>query len=462
MSKRRQGKSTGSWISQLPPACAQYLDGKPVEEIEIVIPDLAGTSRGKAMLANRFQPDNTYYLPVSLFYQTISGEYVDMDIDNQWLERDVVLVPDLSTAAAVPWADVPTLQVICDMRTKDGGPLGVSPRNVLQRVLDQYEQRGLRPVVAPEIEFYLARQNVDPNDPIEPPVGRSGRKGFSRQVFSMAAVDEYGSVIDTVYDYAELQGLEIDSVIQEGGAAQIEINLQHGDPMVLADQVFYFKRTIREAALQSGVFATFMAKPMRDEPGSAMHLHQSVLDTTTGENIFSNADGSPSDAFRHFIAGSQRYLMDTVPLLAPYVNSYRRITVEGQSAPANLEWASDNRTVGLRVPESAPQNRRLENRVIGMDSNPYLAIAASLACGLLGMQHKIAPRDEAVNEVWEVADALPSTLNTALDIFQQSEAVWEALGAEFCQVFLDIKRAEYEEYQREISPWERRHLFLHV
>ncbi len=462
MAKRRKAKSTESWLSELPAACSEYLDGRAVEEIEIIIPDLAGQSRGKSMLARKFQPGNTYLLPVSLFYQTISGEYVEMEIENQWVEKDVVLVPDLSTASAVPWADMPTLQIICDMQHRDGAPLAISPRNVLRRVIDCYDQYGLQPVVAPELEFYLAEQNDDPDHPIKPPVGRSGRKGFSRQVYSMSAVDEFGSVLDTIYDYADLQGLEIESVIQEGGAAQIEINLQHGDPMALADQVFYFKRTIREAALKNGVFATFMAKPLRDSPGSAMHVHQSVLDKQTGKNIFSNEDGTPSERFMHFIGGSQKYLMQTVPLMAPYVNSYRRITVDGQSAPANIEWAADNRTTGLRVPISSPENRRVENRVIGMDSNPYLAIAASLASGLLGIQNKCEPRDEAVNEVWEVDNALPSTLNAALAIFQDANDAWEMLSPEFCQLFLDIKRAENEEYQREISPWERRHLLLHV
>ena len=449
-------------MAALPDSISAYLGDEPIDEIECIIPDLAGTSRGKAMPAHKFDPEGTIYLPISLFYQTISGEYVDMEIENQWLEKDVVLVPDLSTAAAAPWAGSPTIQIICDMKLRDGPALQIAPRNVLRRVLEAYDAMGLRPVVAPELEFYLAKPNVDPNEPIEPPVGRTGRKGASRQVYSMSAVDEYGSVIDTIYDFAEEQGLQIDTVIQEGGAGQIEINLQHGDPLTLADQVFYFKRTIREAALKNGVFATFMAKPIRDEPGSAMHLHQSVVDAKTGKNVFSNADGSPSAAFHHFIGGSQSYLMQSVPLLAPYVNSYRRITVDGQSAPANLEWAEDNRTTGLRIPHSKPEARRVENRVIGMDCNPYLAIAASLAAGLLGMKNKVAPRPEAKDEVWETEDRLPPGLNAALELFADAPEVWELLGPEFCQLYFDIKKAENEEYQREISPWERQHLLLNV
>lgn len=462
MSPRETRHSTQSWTSQLPDHFKDYLAGRRIDEVEIIIPDIAGTSRGKAMPAYKFRPDEAFFLPISLFYQTISGEYVDMEIENQWLEKDVTLIPDMSTATAIPWGDDPSVQIICDMKTREGANVPVAPRNVLRRILDLYAAEGLTPVVAPELEFYLTKPNIDPNEPIEAPIGRTGRKGSSSQVFSMAAVDEYGPVIDTIYDFAEAQGLKIDTVIQEGGAGQIEINLMHGDPLALADQVFFFKRTIREAALKNGIYATFMAKPMRDEPGSAMHIHQSILNTKTGKNIFSDADGNSTDTFTHFIGGSQKYLMHAVPLLAPYVNSYRRITVDGQSAPANLEWAADNRTTGLRVPHSGPEARRLENRVIGMDCNPYLAIAASLACGYLGMKNKTEPRAQAMNEVWETEDRLPAGLTAALNLFEESTELWDVLGAEFCQLFLDLKRAENEEYQREISPWERQHLLLNV
>ncbi len=451
-----------NWQELLPDALKEYTNDRRIYEVECIVPDLAGTARGKTMPAYKFKPEDELNLPISLFYQTISGEFVDMDIENQWVEKDIVLTPDMSTACAVPWADDPTMQVICDMRVRAGDPLGIAPRNLLSHIIEKYAEKGWKAVVAPELEFYLTKPNLDPNEAIEPPIGRTGRKGASRQVFSMTAVDEYGPVLDTIYNYAEAQGLKIDTVIQEGGAGQIEINLMHGDPMNLADQVFYFKRTIREAALKNGVFATFMAKPIRDEPGSAMHVHQSIVDIETGKNIFSNEDGSETELFRHFIGGSQKYLLDTVPLLAPYVNSYRRITIEGQSAPANLEWASDNRTTGLRVPHSPPQARRLENRVIGMDCNPYIAIATSLACGYLGMINKVEPRAEAVNEVWEVEEPLPNSLTNALDRFKDATEIREVLGEEFCKLYHDIKRAENEEYQREISPWERQHLLMNV
>lgn len=463
--KRRSGNEAGqghnTWIAGLPQPFLDYLGGRQIDEVECIVPDLVGISRGKAMPSKKFNPGGQFFLPVSMLYQTVSGEYVHMDIEGQWMERDITLIPDMSTATAVPWAIEPTLQIICDMHTRDGQLLNIAPRNVLRHVLELYAERGWQPVIAPELEFYLTKPNTDPNDPIEPPVGRTGRNGGNCQVYSMAAVDEFGAVIDTIYDFAESQGLQIDTVVQESGAGQIEINLMHGAPLALADQVFYFKRTIREAALKNDIFATFMAKPMRDQPGSAMHIHQSIVERESGANIFSESDGSPSAYFRHFIGGSQKYLRQTMPLLAPYVNSYRRLTAEGQGAP-NLEWASDNRTTGLRIPHAGPEARRVENRLIGMDCNPYLAIAASLACGYLGMIEKTEPRPAAVGEVWESEEKLPESLSGALELFDQASVVKSVLGEEFCKLFSDIKWAENEEYQREITPWERQFLLLNA
>ena len=192
----------------------------------------------------------------------------------------------MTTATAVPWSEDASVQIINNIETREGDDLQIAPRNVLRRIMGLYEKKGWRAVVAPELEFYLTKPNTDPKEEIQPPVGRTGRIGARQQAFSMVAVDEFGDVIDTIYDYTEAQGLEIGTIIQEGGAGQIEINLMHGDPLSLADQVFYFKRTIREAALKHGVFATFMAKPMRDQPGSAMHIHQSIVDIKTNKNLF--------------------------------------------------------------------------------------------------------------------------------------------------------------------------------
>jgi glutamine synthetase len=371
------------------------------------------------------------------------------------------MVPDFSTATAAPWTADVTLQVIHDAMNQDGTPVAYSPRNVLRRIVQLYNDQGWTPVVAPEMEFFLTARNIDPNMPVEPPMGRSGRKAAGKQAYSLSAIDEYGKVIDDIYDFAEAQGLEIDGILQEGGAGQIELNLAHGDPVRLADEVFFFKRLIREAAMRHDCFATFMAKPIGGEPGSAMHIHTSVVDSKTGKNLFADKKGGETEAFFHFIAGMQNHLSGAVAVLAPYVNSYRRY-VPDFAAPINLEWGRDNRTTGLRIPISSPAARRVENRLPGMDCNPYLGIAATLACGYLGLMEKKEPRPEFKSNAYIDGDDIPTTMGDGLDRLEDDKALWAVLGTEFCQVYDSVKRNEYKEFLQVISPWEREHLLLNV
>ncbi len=455
-------KTLTQLLESRPASFHEWLDGRKIDEVECIVADIAGIARGKTMPARKFIRGERMFLPTSIFYQTITGSYAEMeDVENQWTEADMLLTPDISTATAAPWTGDVSLQVIHDITNLEGEPVGTAPRNVLKRVLSYYDKMGWQPIVAPELEFYLTKPNINPDNPIEPQIGRTGRKVVGRQAYSMSAVDEYGPVIDDIYDFAEAQGFEIDTIIQEGGAGQIEINLQHGDPVALADQVFFYKRSIREAALRHDCFATFMAKPMQDEPGSAMHIHQSIVAAKTGKNIFSNNDGSATDLFYGFIAGQQKYLPGVFCMLAPYVNSYRRF-VPGDSAPINLEWGKDNRTTGLRIPIASSQSRRVENRIVGMDCNPYLALAASLASGFLGMTENLKPRAALVGEAEESEITLPRSLMGALDMFEENSQITDMLGNEFCQLYRAIKRSESDEFLQVISPWERDHLLLNV
>ena len=346
-------------------ALAEWLREHDVEEVECVMPDFAGIGRGKVMPASKFAQFRPVYLPTSLFFLTITGDYPDLsNFSGYDIDADLSLRPDLATTRAVPWANDRSVQVIHDVTDREGNLIAYAPRSVLRRVIGLYEARGWKAVVAPELEFYLTKPNTDPDYPLEPPVGRSGRRAQKAQAYSIAAVDEYDAIIEHIYDYAAAQGLDIDTVIQEGGAAQLEINLRHGDPLDLADQVFLFKRLIREAALRCGCYATFMAKPMEGQPGSAMHIHQSVICARTGRSLFSTEEGAPSELFFHFIGGLQAHFRAACCLVAPYVNSYRRL-VPQLTAPINLDWGRDNRTTGLRVPIAEPEARRVENRVVG-------------------------------------------------------------------------------------------------
>ncbi|MDB6452060.1 glutamine synthetase family protein [Falsirhodobacter sp. 20TX0035] len=448
------------WTDQIPQAARDYIANRRLDEVECIVSDVAGVARGKAMPASKFARQSSFFLPNSIFLQTITGEWADNPVGS-FTEPDMILYPDYSTATAAPWTADVTLQVIHDAVNQSGEPVGTAPRNVLKRVVQLYADQGWKPIVAPEMEFFLTARNIDPNMPVMPPMGRSGRRAAGRQAYSMSAVDEYGKVIDDIYDFAELQGFEIDGILQEGGAGQVEINLAHGDPVKLADEIFFFKRLIREAALRHDCFATFMAKPIEGEPGSAMHIHHSVTDIASGKNIFSDAKGSETDQFLHFIAGMQNHLPAAVALLAPYVNSYRRY-VPDFAAPINLEWGRDNRTTGLRIPISSAEARRLENRLAGMDCNPYVGIAASLACGYLGLMEKKMPRPECIGSAYMGETDLPYNLGDALDLLEENTALREVMGEEFCKYYDAVKRNEYKEFLQVISPWEREHLLLNV
>ncbi len=447
-----------SHLDQLPDAARAYVDSNPLDEVECVIADLPGIARGKAVPASKFERTSQFFLPNSIFFQTITGDWAEDVSDDNWTEPDMILRPDMSTATAAPWADDGTLQVIHEAFDQKDNPIAFSPRNVLKRVCELYRAKGWTPVAAPEMEFYLVGRNTDPAKPIEPMLGRTGRPAAARQAYSLTAVDEYGPVIDDIYHFAETQGFEIDGITQEGGAGQVEINLRHGDPVKLADEIFYFKRLIREAALKHDCFATFMAKPIEGEPGSAMHIHHSVMDET-GRNIFSGPQGGETDAFFHFIGGLQEHLPSVIALLAPYVNSYRRY-VKDHAAPINLEWGRDNRTTGIRIPVSDAASRRVENRLAGMDCNPYLGIAASLACGYLGLTEEIRPDKRFTGDAYEAEDAIPRGVHSALDLLEEATTMQEVLGPEFARVYLGVKRTEYDEFLQVISPWEREHLLL--
>lgn len=437
----------------------QWLNENRITEVECLVPDMAGIARGKIVPRHKYDPEQGLRLPEAVLTLTVTGDYPEKDYTSV-ADPDMRMLPDPDTLRLVPWAKEPTAQIIHDCIAFDGAPASLAPRNVLKRIIELYRSEGLAPVVAPEMEFYLVEVQPDEDIPLTPPVGRTRRTEAGRQSFSIDALSEYDQLFELIYTWCEAQGLALDTLIHEMGTAQMEINLDHGDPLALADQVCCFKRTVREAAIRHNMYATFMAKPMQGQPGSAMHIHQSVVDRD-GNNVFSLADGSPAPAFEHFIGGLQAYLPAAMPFFAPYVNSYRRLSAY-TSAPINLSWGYDNRTCGLRVPHSTPQARRIENRLAGVDVNPYLAIAASLACGYIGMRGRIAPAPPLSGSAYEQPHQLPRHLDDAVDRLLACEPLAEVFGEHFLKAYGAIKEAEHREYLEVISPWERRFLLLHV
>jgi glutamine synthetase len=407
--------------------------------------------------------DHSLRLPMSIFLQTVTGEYPDLDDDDigSDADPDIYLKPDPDTIRLVPWYKSPTAQVIHDAYYEDGRPVEIAAREVLKKVLKLYEAKGWKPVIAPELEFFLVQVNTDPDLPLLPPIGRSGRPESGSQAYGIDAVNEFDHIFEDVYKFCELSDIDVDTLTHESGAAQMEINFNHGDPLELADQTFLFKRTVRQAALKHNVYATFMAKPLANQPGSSMHVHQSVVDRRTNKNLFADTKGRDTALFRHYVAGLQRYLPLVIPMLAPNVNSYRRLRPRFD-APINVQWGIDNRSCGLRVPVSSSSSRRIENRLAGADANPYLAIAASLVCGYLGMTERLKPTNQIEGTAYRMAHTLPKTANEALQKFQACRPVKALLGERFVKALSIVKAAELEAYTNVISSWEREHLLLNV
>jgi len=434
-----------------------WLQERSIEDVEAFVPDMAGSARGKVIPADKFG-SGSMKMPEAIFSQTISGDYIDDK--NNVEDRDMLLVPDPTSLRPVPWASDPAASVFVDCYHRDGSAVTKSPRNVLRNVLAKYEARGWVPVVAPEVEFYLLSPHSDPNEEAEPPEGRLGWTEGARQPYSIDTMNDFDPFINDVYAYSEAQGIRIDTLSQEMGPAQFEINFLHGNAVDNADQVFLFKRTVREAAIEHNMHATFLAKPMGGDAGSALHIHQSVVDKQ-GNNVFSKPDGEASDLFYGFIAGLQRYMPEAMLIFAPYVNSYRRF-MDPWASPVNLAWATDNRTVGLRVPDSDPGARRIENRLAGSDVNPYLVIAASLACGYLGMVEGLKPTDPTEGSAYSTEFALHRHIYSAIDAMRESEALRSILGDDFVTLYSALKNQEYREFQEIITPYEREILMFNV
>ena len=443
-------------MSHTPPAhLAAEFATRGILDVECVFPDVSGHPRGKLMPAAAFASGAELRIAQAITMQCVTGDYsYDPIFPDQ--DPDVLLVPEYATVRPVPWASVPRALAIHDCHELGGAPCQFAPRTILRDVLARYQRHGLQPVVAPEIEFYLTAPNADPTQPLRAPPMRSGRAEVGQSAFSLEALNEHAAFWDEFR--ATLRTLEIraDTWIHEVGLSQFEINLVHDDALVVADQAFLFKYAAKETALKHGMNAVFMAKPIANQPGSSMHLHQSLVDAT-GRNVFSEPGGGESDLFRHYIAGLQANLPSLMLLFAPFVNSYRRF-VKGSQAPVNFHWGYDNRTAGLRIPRSGPAARRVENRVAGADANPYLVIAATLAAGLDGIERGLSPTPPMDDSAHEQPHALARSLVAAQADFVADDVAVRLLGERFVRAYAAVKEVEHESWLAEIGAWERRFL----
>ncbi len=330
----------------------EFLKKHRITEIEAIIPDMAGIARGKIIPRSKFESGESMRLPQAVMIQTVTGEYPEDGSLTGVTDPDMMCVPDPSTIRLIPWANRShTAQVIHGLRAlrrharRDFAAPCIAPRiAVVQDEGLEADRRAGTRVLSGRHEQGPGLAATAADRTHRPPE-------TGRQAYSIEAVNEFDPLFEDIYEYCDIQELEVDTLIHEVGAAQMEINFLHGDPLHLADRVFLFKRTVREAALRHHMYATFMAKPMEGEPGSAMHVHQSLIDDESGQNLFTGSDGKPTGLFQGYIAGLQKYTPALMPIFAPYINSYRRLS-RFMAAPINVQWGYDNRTVGFRVPHS--------------------------------------------------------------------------------------------------------------
>ncbi len=436
---------------------SDWLTEHRIRNVEISVSDMAGTPRGKVLPVTEIHSQHLK-LPRAVFAQTVSGNYY-MGPDNR-TDKDMRLRPDWSTLRLVPWSEVPNATVIMDCFDDDGATIDVAPRAVLKKIVAAYESKGWNPVVAPEMEFCLAHQ-------VENSCAQRESRSLA-EVLVKNTADPYGTerlndlsgFFDRLRADCDAQGIVLGGILQELGPAQFEVNFKHGPPIRLADDVVRFKRIIRRAAAAYGMQPTFMAKTSHDGPGSSMHVHQSIYDVH-GQNIFSTAEGGPSDHFDGYLGGLQQLIPEILLLLAPYANSYRRF-LSYYSSPVNLEWGVDNRSVGIRVPISDSASRRIENRLAGSDVNPYLAIAATLACGYRGIARELRPRPAVEGSAYDLPFALHRHLYEALDCFRDSAAAREVFGEQFVTLYSKVKELEYRDFQEHVTEWEREFLMFSV
>ncbi len=378
-------------------------------------------------------------------------------------ESDQYLMPDMNTFAEIPWQQGSgprgTARVICDVFTPRGEPFVGDPRHVLRRQVDRARRLGYVVNTGPELEFFLFRRDEDGK--IAPlPHDQAGYFDFSTDLAQEVRQD--------MVDALEAFGIKVEAAHHEVAVGQHEIDFEYADALRTADNAITFKFALKAVAQQHGLYATFMPKPIQGINGSGMHTHQSLWTIDEGRNAFADPDSryGLSDVARSYMAGILAHARGMIAVLAPLVNSYKRL-VPGYEAPTYLTWGRTNRSALIRVPMVSPgksiEGTRIEVRCPDPSSNTYLAFAAMIAAGLDGLEKHLPLADPVEESLFEMDAAtiaargireLPGTLGEALDELERDEVIVEALGDHVLQHFVEAKRAEWDEYRTRVSEWE--------
>ncbi|SHO65571.1 glutamate--putrescine ligase [Pseudoxanthobacter soli DSM 19599] len=441
----------------------EFLDAHPeIVAIDLVLVDANGIGRGKIVRRHELMAiyRNGRHLPGSILGLDVTGEDVE-ETGLVWSDGDADrrAWPVPGSLVAMPWTSPPRAQVQLTLHELDGSPMMADPRHVLAWQDERLRRQGRRPVLAFELEFYLLdREPCADGTPRPARLPVTGERPETIQVYGVQELDRLEPFIDAVYRAAEAQRLPVETMISEYAPGQYELTLRHRDDALrAADDLAMLKRLLRGLAARHGMIASFMAKPFADRAGSGMHLHASLADET-GANLFADREGQVVPLLAHAVAGLLDTMADGMLVFAPHQNSWRRFSA-GSYSPIAPNWGTNNRSVAVRLPAGPAPTRHLEQRVAGVDANPYLVGAAILAGIRQGIERALDPGEPVSGNGYATAKTseIPSSWHAAIGRAAGSAFLRdEALGPVMHDVFLALKRAEYARFARDISPFEYR------
>lgn len=374
-------------------------------------------------------------------------------------ESDMLAKPDPTTFQVLPWrGESPGVgRMFCDILMPDGSPSYADPRHVLKRALQRAADMGFTFYTHPEIEFFLFKESPRPGE-IPVPIDDVG-------YFDHAPHGAGHDFRRNTIMMLEQMGISVEYSHHEGAPGQQEIDLRYADALTTADNIMTFRLVVKEMALEQGNYASFMPKPFPQYPGSGMHTHLSLFEGDRNAFYEPGAEYQLSKVGRSFIAGLLKHAPEITAVTNQWVNSYKRL-VGGGEAPSYICWGHNNRSALVRVPMYKPNkgnSTRIEFRALDSACNPYLAFAVLLAAGLKGIEEGYELPPGAEDNVWSLTDQeraalgidlLPSSLDRAIKVMERSELVAETLGEHVYDFFLRNKRAEWQEYRRQVTPFE--------
>jgi len=424
--------------------------------VDAIFIDLCGRARGKRYPIRDLEKlyESGLQIPLTIYLLDVTGAMSDpMGRGFEDGDPDGRAYPIAGTLAPALWNTPPRAQVL--MTLMEGSqPAMVEPRNVLRHVLERFAPLGLKPVVAFEIEFYLIERRRSKSRAPIVAADNSGEAPVVGNVYELKELDRFARVIEAIEAAALAQGLPTSAATSEYSAGQFEINLQHMDNCVVAaDHSALLRHTVVSVARAHGLDATFLPKPWLDRAGSGLHVHCSLVDAA-GKNVFDDGSAQGAELLRNAIGGLQATMGDAMAIFASNLNAYRRY-VPNLFVPVNRHWGINNRSTGLRVPAGESAARRIEHRVSGADSNPYLVLAAMLAGIHHGLTNRLDPGPAyAGNASGEVDATLPLNIDDALRVFQSSSLMREYLTATYVDLYAEAKKGELKTLRETISPQE--------